>query len=98
MSIPTTRVESSSSSSSSPSNTAGYQQNVDLNSLAGQIANVLNLGKISDALSNLTNQIAYLHRKVDTEFGETEKLFSSPNVLKIKDNQDPTSSSSSTSF
>jgi hypothetical protein len=39
-----------------------------------------------------------LHQKVDTEFGETEKPFSSPNDLKVKDNQDPTSSSSSTSF
>jgi hypothetical protein len=55
MSISTTRVETNSTSSSSPPNTAGYQQNVDLNSLAGKIANVLNLGKISDALSNLTN-------------------------------------------
>jgi hypothetical protein len=91
-------TETNSTSSSSPSNTASYHQNVDLNSLADQIANVLNLGKISDVLSNLTNQIAYLHRKVDTEFGETEKHFSSQNVLKIKDNQNPTSNSSSTSF
>jgi hypothetical protein len=77
---------------------ASFQQNIDLSSLAGQIAKVLNLGKLNDTLSNLTNQIAYLHRKVHVEFGETEKHFSSPNDLKVKDIQDPTLNSSSTSF
>jgi hypothetical protein len=87
-------IETNSSSSSSPSNMASFQQNIDLSSLAGQIANVLNLSKLNDTLSNLTNQIAYLHRKV----GEVEKPFLSPNDLKVKDNQDPSSISSSTSF
>jgi hypothetical protein len=91
-------VETNSTSSYSPSNTASLQQNLSLTDLAGQIANVLNLGKLNDTLSNLTNQIAYLHGKVDVEFGETEKPFSSPNDLKSKDNQGSTSISSFTSF
>jgi hypothetical protein len=98
MSIQTHPIDSVSSSSSSLSNTAGQPQNIDLNGLASQIATVLNIGKISDALSNLSNQIAYLHKKVDTDFGETEKPLSSPNVLKIRDNQDPNLISSSSSF
>jgi hypothetical protein len=91
-------IETNSTSSSSPSNTASFQQNIDLSSLAGQIVNVLNLGKLNITLSKLTNQIACLHRKVDVEFGEMEKPFSSPNDLKVIDNQDPSSISSSTSF
>jgi hypothetical protein len=87
MSNQTQPINTSSSSSSSLSNQAGLLQNADLNVLASQIANVLQINKICDALSNLTNQIDYLHKKVDSDFGETEKLFSSPNDPKVRDNQ-----------
>jgi hypothetical protein len=97
MSIQTQPMSTSSSSSSSLSNQASLLQNVDLNGLASQIANVLQINKIGDALSNLTNQMAYLHKKVDSEFGESEKLFSSPNDPKVRDNQDANLTSSSTS-
>jgi hypothetical protein len=98
MSIQTQPVNMSSSSSSSLSNSTGQLQNVDLNGLANQIANVLQINKISDTLENLTNQLVYLYRKVDQKFGETEKLFSDPNDSRVKDNQFPTSISSSTSI
>jgi hypothetical protein len=96
MSIQTQPIVTASSSSSSLSNQASQLQNTDLNGLASQIANVLQINKIGDALSNLTNQIAYLHKKVDSELGESEKLFSSPKDLKVRDNVDTNLTSSST--
>jgi hypothetical protein len=97
MSIQTLPIVTSSSSSSSLSNQASQPQNIDLNGLASQIANVLQINKIGEALSNLTNQMAYLHKKVDSEFGETEKLFPSPNGPKVRYNLDTNLTSSSTS-
>jgi hypothetical protein len=96
MSIQTQPVNTSSSSSSSLSNQASKLQNVDLNGLASQISNVLQINKISDTLANLAKQLVNLDRKVDQKFGETEKLFSDPNDSRVKDIQFPTSISSST--
>jgi hypothetical protein len=42
--------------------------------------------------------MVYLDRKIDQKFGETEKLFSDPNDLRVKENQFSASVSSSTSI
>jgi hypothetical protein len=88
MSQSTTRVDTTSSSSSSLSNQASFQQNPNLTDLAGHLASYLNIGKLSETLTNLIEQIAYLDRKVDQKFGEMEKPFlyaSDPKTLNIRD-------------
>jgi hypothetical protein len=98
MSESTDRVDTNSSSSSSLSNPASVQQNLNLVDLAGQLASFLNLGKLSETLTNLTDKIAYLDRKVDQKFGDLEKPLLYSNDLKTIDNKNPTSISSFTSF
>jgi arginine utilization protein RocB len=94
----TARVDTNSSSSSSLSNQASFLQNSSFYDLVGQFAEYLHLNPFSDTLSRLSEQVAYLDQKIDHKFGEMEKPFSSPIVLKIKDVQDSASNITSSSF
>jgi hypothetical protein len=98
MSESTARVDTNSSSSSSLSNTASLQKNQIFYDLAGQFADYLHLNIFVDSLTRLSEQVAYFDQKINHKFGETGKHFSSLNVLKIKDNQDSTINSTSSSF
>jgi predicted nucleic acid-binding Zn ribbon protein len=76
MSESTARVDTNSSSSSSLSNQASFSQNSSFYDLAGQFAEYLHLNTLSDTLSRLSEQVAYLDQKIDHKFGEKTFFFS----------------------
>jgi hypothetical protein len=63
-------------SSSSPSGFTNFPINSEPNELAGQVASLLNIGKLHSTLGILTEHLKFLSSKVDQKFGETEKPFS----------------------